>query len=106
MHMGEQITWDLSSDLNRASFYGACWAKFKAETLAGADWSQYKKPVESQFEEGGQVYGEYVGETGVTLFNKRNHSSIPGCLMRKARDPIDFSVISRVELDVTTSSKK
>merc|ERR1719469_1401941 len=105
MQMGPQLTWDLSANLQEASFYGACWAKYSPETLADGQWMQYG-PVEDQFKEDGKVYGLYEGENGVTLFNERKHSEKPGCLMRKTRAPVDLSVITRIELDVTTSSSK
>jgi len=100
--MGKQISWDLSEDINRRGFYGSCWRKFQPETLAANEWTQLG-PADSQFDEDNHTYGRYEDGTGVSLFNLRNTSSTTGCLMRKSRVPIDLSVISRIELDVSTS---
>lgn len=99
--MAPQITYDLSGNIEEHGFYGGCWRDPDAQTLAGKNWIGYL-PADEQFEEDGNVYGYYNGATGVTLFNKRNgsSSSLPGCLMRKSRLPVDFSEIWKIELDI------
>jgi hypothetical protein len=99
MVMGQQETYDLSEDIQEHGLYGACWREMNPETLAGGQWIQYNKSSE-QFTEDGNVYGSYNLKTGVTLYNKRNSTNRPGCLMRKTRLPIDLSKIGAIEMDL------
>jgi len=99
MKMGNQITYDLSDDIQEHGLYGGCWRTPGVQTLAGGEFIQYG-PVDKQFTENNHVYGTYDGETGVTLYNKRNTTNVPGCLMRKSRLPIDLSVIDKIEMDI------
>jgi hypothetical protein len=102
MDMGHQITYDYSNDITEHGLYGGCWRTPGVQTLAGGQWVQYGPP-DKQFQEDGKTYGTYDGETGVTLFNLRNDSSKPGCLMRKSRLPVDLSQLSKIEMDLKSS---
>jgi len=102
MQMGPQITYDLSGKLQDHCLYGGCWRTPNVETLAGGQFVQYG-PADKQCEEDNKTYCTYDSGSGITLFNLRNTSTKPGCLMRKTRLPVDLSTIGRVELDLKSS---
>jgi hypothetical protein len=111
MKMAVQTTHDLSGievAPRYESIYESCWAAGAAggvTTLAGGKKTYgYLEDWNDQFWEDGQLYGNYMGDTGVNLKSKHNLSSDgSGCLMRKSRLPIDFTKIQRMELDIQTS---
>lgn len=105
----DQILIAAGSSVN---LYGGCWAAnylnesglLGTENLAASD-EVVHGPLAEQFIDASssKTYGTYDGDSGVTLFNKRNSSDMGGCLMRKSRVPVDLSSIDRMELDITAN---